>query len=75
MPTPEHEDLHSHLPVMPDGGIYYPYDDVSMNWWLAESIRALIKRTLDPEPAERLSVKLELLFEQHGVYKPADWPD
>ena len=75
MATSDHEGLCSYLPVMPDGSIYYPSDDASMNWLLAEGIRALIKRTLDPEPAERLLVELEQLFQQHGIYKPADWPD
>lgn len=75
MTVPDHEDPCSYLPVKPDGSIYYPSDDASMNWLLAESIRALIKRTLDPAPAERLLVELDQLFRQHGIHKPADWPD
>ena len=73
--TPDREDPCSYLPLMPDGSIYYPSGDASKNWLLAEDIRALIGRTLDPEQAERLLVELEQLFQQHGIYKPADWPD
>ena len=73
--TPDREDPCPYVPLMPDGSIYYPSGDVEKNWLLAESIRALIGQTLDPEPAERLLVKLEQLFQQHGIYKPAEWPD
>ena len=73
--TPDREDPCSYVPLMPDGSIYYPSGDVEKNWLLAENIRALIGRTLDPESAERLLVELERLYQQHGIYKPAEWPD
>jgi len=73
--TPDREEPCPYLPRMPDGSIYYPSGDASMNWFLAESIRVLTRQTLDPEPAERLLVELEQLFQRHGIYKPADWPD
>ena len=73
--TPDREGPCSYAPRMPDGSIYYPSDHTERNWLLVEGIRALIERTLDPEPAERLLVELEQLYQQHGIYKPADWPD
>ena len=73
--TPDHEGSGSHVPRNPDGSIYYPSGHTGKNWLLVENIRALIGRTLDPEPAERLLVELDELLQQHGIYKPADWPD
>ena len=73
--TPDLRDPCSYVPRMPDGSIYYPSGHTEKNWLLAEGIRALIGRTLDAEPAERLLVELEQLFQHHGIHKPADWPD
>ena len=69
MTTPDREES-----AAPDDDIYYPSDDAGMMWLLAEDVRASIKQTLDPESAERLLVKLERIFERHGIYRPADWP-
>ena len=69
MTTPDREES-----AVPDDDIYYPSDDAGMMWLLAEDVRASIKQTLDPESAERLLVKLERIFESHGIYKPGDWP-
>ena len=67
-------------PVEFNGVIYpsadfFPSDDVELNWLLAENIRLIVRRALDPEPADRLLAEIEHLFDQHGIYKPANWPD
>ena len=67
-------------PVEYDGVIYpsadfFPSDDVELNWLLAENVRMIVRRVLDPEQADRLLVELEHLFDKHGIYKPASWPD
>ena len=80
MTTPRNQEPHQSRPVEYDGVIYpsadfYPSDDVELNWLLVENIRMIVRRVLEPEHAERLLVELEHLFDKHGVYKPASWPD
>ena len=67
-------------PVEFNGVIYpsadfFPSDDVELNWLLAENIRMIVRRVLDQEQAGRLLVELEDLFDKHGIYKPANWPN
>jgi hypothetical protein len=80
MTTPNNQESHQSGPVEYDGVIYpsadfFPSDDVELNWLLAENIRMIVRRVLDQERAGRLLVELEHLFDKHGIYKPASWPN
>ena len=80
MTTPNNQEPGQPGPVEYDGVVYpsadfFPSDDVELNWLLAENIRAIVRRVLDQEQAGRLLVELENLFDKHGIYKPANWPD
>lgn len=80
MTTPNDQEPRQSGQVEFNGVIYpsadcFPSDDVALNWLLAENIRMIVRRVLDPEQADRLLAELEHLFDQHGIYKPASWPD
>ena len=80
MTTPNNQEPLQYRPVEYDGVIYpsadfYPSDDVELNWLLAENVRMIVRRVLNSEQADRLLAELEDLFDKHGIYKPANWPD
>ena len=51
-------------------GVWFPGPEIGHNWILVQDIRSLVRRTLEPEQAEKLIAELDDLYERNQFPLP-----